>query len=735
MTDFRVNVILDPAQAKKGADEVGKALDNTGRKALTLQSLLSKLFVGISVATIGKQYLELSNTFQTLQNRLRAVSDEGADLAAIQEQIRGVADRSRASLEATTELYTRLIVSSKELGKTQQQILQFTERLNKAIVLSGASASEAQSGIIQLSQGLSSGALRGDELRSVLEQLPAVADTIAKGLGVTRGELRRLGSEGKLTAQAIFSAFEKLGPQIDANFGKTIPTLSQNFTLLNNEILQFVGGVDQASGVTRGLGSALAFMAESIKEAREFYSGFAEDLRQQQADQALTAVGASIQSIRREIQALQARPIVTDGDLARIAELNKQLEGFQNLARKSTTLAPAVDVAAQQAAAAAQAEALAAQKAALDSIRGPQEEYKTKLGAINALLADGRITQEEYNLALEGLEKGLQKVAGPDAAKAFQEQNRALQEQIDLQFARLAFGDVVAERLAIEQELARQNITLTDEQKQQLEKQLAIQKQLQKVEEDRTEAAQEREAAAEREKSLTEALIAQLDVQKAISDEEQRLNYILTVRPDLIDQVNEKLEDLRLRSLESSTSLGDGFERAFIKIRREANDLASVGENIVDVFANRATDALIEFAETGKFSFEEFAQAILSDLTKILARLLIIQALSAVIGGGSSTGAAVDTGLSLAARAEGGPVSAGRSYLVGENGPELFTPTQSGTITPNGAPVAAPPEVKLQVVNVQDPKFIPEAINSGIADQAFINVLSRNKEAVRNVMA
>ena len=105
--------------------------------------------------------------------------------------MQGIANATRSDFEATSELYARLANSSKELGVGQEQLLKFTKILNQAIVLSGASAEEAAGGIRQLAQGMASGTLRGDELNSVMENFPKVADIIAQGLGVTRGTFGR----------------------------------------------------------------------------------------------------------------------------------------------------------------------------------------------------------------------------------------------------------------------------------------------------------------------------------------------------------------------------------------------------------------------------------------------------------------------------------------------------------------------------------------------------------------
>ena len=251
-------------------------------------------------------------------------------------------------------------------------------------------------------------------------------------------------------------------------------------------------------------------------------------------------------------------------------------------------------------------------------------------------------------------------------------------------------------------------------------------------------------AAAKKEKSDPFA--------KFSEDNMKAVNELLGERVQILDNIKEQMEilaikmaqdkantedyakayrELELAALEASTRMEAGFERAFIKMRQGADDLASATEEIVNLFADKAVDAIHTFVNTGKFSFKEFATAILSDIQRIIIRLLVMRAISA-LGGVTGFSPVTPT---PAPMAEGGPVRSGRSYLVGEEGPELFTPNRAGSITPNGdLPKAERPEVKVQVVNVQDPNEVPQAIGSGRADEAILNLLMRNKDRVTQVL-
>lgn len=243
-------------------NNIGAAADKSANKVNLFNSVLKALAGSLVV----QQLIKLSDEYTRMQNRLALTTTSQANLNAVMGELNAISSRTRSSISTNVELYSRLSLSAKELGVSQSEVLQFTESLNQAVKLSGASATEAEAGIIQLTQGLASGTLRGDELRSVLEQLPAVADTIAKSMGVTRGELRQLGTEGKINADIIFKAFREAKDELNNNFAKTVPTIGEGFTLLKNQALLSVGALNEASNATGELGSGLKVGAELLKD-------------------------------------------------------------------------------------------------------------------------------------------------------------------------------------------------------------------------------------------------------------------------------------------------------------------------------------------------------------------------------------------------------------------------------------------------------------------------------------
>lgn len=244
----------------RNIDGIGGAADRAAGPLDRLKGLIATVVTGAAVVQLGR----LADEYTNLQNRLRLVTTGTENLSRVTKELQGIANATRSDFTATGELYARLASTTKELGLSQQQMLTFTKQLNQAIVLSGATAQEAAGGLRQLSQGLASGTLRGDELNSVLENFPKVAQIIAEGMGHSIGQIRKLGAEGKISAQAIIEAFAKAGDQLDKDFATTVPTLSQSFTVLKNNFLIFIGQLNESTGITAKLSELIIKLANNL---------------------------------------------------------------------------------------------------------------------------------------------------------------------------------------------------------------------------------------------------------------------------------------------------------------------------------------------------------------------------------------------------------------------------------------------------------------------------------------
>src|SRR5690606_14403203 len=177
-----------------------------------------------------------------------------------------IAQQTRAAFAPTADLYSRMARNAGELGASMDDLLTVTQAINESMVISGASAQAAEAALTQLNQAFGSGVLRGEELNSVLEQAPRLAEAIATGMGVTVGQLRALGQAGALSAKAVFDALRGQAQAINDEFSSMEKTVGQATTVMENSLTRFIGKLDDALGFTAGLSDAIIRASDNIDE-------------------------------------------------------------------------------------------------------------------------------------------------------------------------------------------------------------------------------------------------------------------------------------------------------------------------------------------------------------------------------------------------------------------------------------------------------------------------------------
>lgn len=205
-----------------------------------------------AVASIGvaKQLATMADTMTNMESRLKLVTNGTEALSAAQSSLFSIAQNSRVRFADLADTYAQMARSTKELGVSQKDMLAVTQTISQAVTISGGSAASASAALVQLSQGFASGTLRGEELNSVMEQTPRLAQAIAQGLGVSIGELRKMGSEGELTAQKVVEALQKAAPAVAAEFAQMNVTISQSTTAAGNSLVNLTGTMDKLTGAS-----------------------------------------------------------------------------------------------------------------------------------------------------------------------------------------------------------------------------------------------------------------------------------------------------------------------------------------------------------------------------------------------------------------------------------------------------------------------------------------------------
>lgn len=252
---------LGQAANQAGGNAAFSGLERGAGRAL---GMVGRLVAGIaSVAGVIK-LISAADELNTINARLRLVTESTEQFNAAQQALFDLSQRTRSGLGETVKLYAQIANATKDAKVGQQVLLDVVETVNQAVQLSGSGAAASEAALVQLGQGLASGTLRGEELNSILEQTPALADAIAKGMGITRGELRKYGEDGKITAQQVIEALQKQKDEVAAQFAQLPLTVGQSITLIKNAGLQLLGTFDQASGGTAGLAVVLKRFADFL---------------------------------------------------------------------------------------------------------------------------------------------------------------------------------------------------------------------------------------------------------------------------------------------------------------------------------------------------------------------------------------------------------------------------------------------------------------------------------------
>ena len=220
--------------------------------------------VARSAVNAAGAMVTMADAASNMRQQLNLASGSAREAQDAYDRLLSIAQRSRVEVTALAGTYAQMARSTSDLGIGQDRLLRVTETLSKAITMSGGSAQSAQAAMVQLSQGLSAGALRGEELNSILEQTPRVARALADGLGVGVGQLRAMGEAGELTAERVIQAFEKSAGAIDREFAKTEATVSQSMTVLGNSVLDFIGELDRASGASASTAKEIMLIASAL---------------------------------------------------------------------------------------------------------------------------------------------------------------------------------------------------------------------------------------------------------------------------------------------------------------------------------------------------------------------------------------------------------------------------------------------------------------------------------------
>lgn len=217
-------------------------------------------YLSVSMVTsYSEAWTELNNK---LSNSVRA----SESLIDVTQRVFDISQATRSSLDATATLYARLERGTREYNTSAADLAKLTSIINQGFIVSGATAQEAENAIIQLSQGIASGVLRGEEFNSVAEQGSRLMVALADSMGVGIGQLRKMAAEGKLTTDVVVKGLLSQGDAIGKEFAKTTRTMSQAFQEAGNNLTKFLGENTTIKSTVSAFSDAVITVSKNLDE-------------------------------------------------------------------------------------------------------------------------------------------------------------------------------------------------------------------------------------------------------------------------------------------------------------------------------------------------------------------------------------------------------------------------------------------------------------------------------------
>lgn len=271
-----------------GSRNAGKGMGSASSSANSLKTSLTALAGAISVSLVmqwGSAFLEVADSMTQLQARIARLSTDAATAKQTFSDIAAISSRTGSSISETTKLWETLTSSLKEAGATNAQVLNLTDTLQKIGRIGGSSTEEMTNALRQFGQSIASGTIRAEEFNSILEQMPELARQIAAGLGISMGELRQRMLDGKLTAEDALNAIQDRTSVINSEFSKLPRTMSQATNSLETSFATLVAAINNATGAS----TTMVSIVDSLTSALDRLQGKAMTTSQQIAD--LTSTG------------------------------------------------------------------------------------------------------------------------------------------------------------------------------------------------------------------------------------------------------------------------------------------------------------------------------------------------------------------------------------------------------------------------------------------------------------
>lgn len=745
-------------------EKANKTLSGFESTLRSLQAIAGASVLGVGIASITN----LADSYQKLNDRITVFEGSQSRATETLENIARVADRTKSSIEDVATVYTRLALSLKETGITSESLLFLSEQLQNSFRLSGSTAAEATAAVVQLSQGLASGQLRGQELRSVLEQNAVFGGLLAEQLGKSRGELLKYseaigGIKAKDVIEAILKGSEKLNRESQL-LGATFSETTQKGL---NKFIFALGNLNKELGVSAAYSKGIDFLIDNLSTLSGIVVGLA-----------VTALPALITQLELMGAALLLNPLtaliagVAGGLTYAIVETDRFV-GKMLMLRQ---------VIAEWAGRAV-TDILEVGKSIgnLLSFMGENNRFNEIFdGAIKSsknFSEEAKKDYEEIQKSYEQNEKARTAVANL-GVKTFEQQQNQLRKELE---KTLKFGSS-DKKTSLKQQLDALNASFNEGKTFVLDYNIAL---LQL-----TDSLSDKKGPLAKFKALNDVVEGNL---------QRAFEYGIIS----LQEYNVAMEAFNIGKLE------EGFQKGYISAAKYHQELIAIStefqpgsafyvgtQNYINSIGNLSTqvagavertfngleDNLLDFIMTGKASFKDFAYDVIEDINRIILRAMVIQPIAqGILGqignrgvdngasglgynsngssfseGGFAKGGAFNRGVEFYAnggvvnRATNFGMANGKTAVMGEAGPEAILPLTRGSGGKLGVRSESTPVV-INVINNSDAQVsqsestgpngekqiqlliqatVREGLSTGAFDKAMKNNFSLNRKGV-----
>jgi len=549
--------------------------------------------VAVGAAAAGSAIARAGDQATESLARLQAATGSFGAAEKVYQNLYALSQQTGVAISESANAFARFAIAAREIGATNDQVLALVRTVQQAGIIAGASTAETSATVMQLGQALASGRLQGDELRSVLENMPTLAEALARELGASVGELRKMGEAGKLTADVVMPALIRAGQSLNAEFEKMPPTMGRAFSILGEAMSRFAGDLDRALGLSQGIARTAQAAAAAVNQGRVAV-GLGTPMEQ---------ASAGYDRSRDRLAVLDQQIANAEAALAETAMPG----GTRGIMRRNLE-----NLRTEREAALRELQTFITRRSQLEREAQEAGEAETYTAGQRAIIAGRRADQAR----LEELYKALDKERGVRAEHA----------------ERVQQIDALAARGAIEGEEASRLRTAADKDRDEALARLADRTETTRATTERlTEAERAYQRLVERGTSLVEGAATE---QEKYAEQVKALDAALAAARITQDQYNRTLSQLDPAARAAREASAKAEQEAQQFAERSRNALASIGENALDRIGNGLVNA---FAMGGKaaIDFGSIARQVVASVVTDMAKLAIVNPLVNEVFGAS----------------------------------------------------------------------------------------------------